>query len=152
MQSQNYFSRKWLEDKTSTSTGYVHCCDFEGQYQVRLADCYRTYFLNGSSRASKTFRNQLDSMITVLRRKSLKRQIRSGYNKDYILLQNTKYNNELNLEIYTCSGLTKYNKTLIHLHQLEDQSGESFFRKLDKVANELEKFKEHIILSTKKQI
>ena len=45
---------------------------------------------------------------------------------------------------------TGYEKTIIEIHQLNDQDEFGFYRKLDRISDELEKFKAHILYCVNK--
>ena len=145
---ENYCSRVWLEDEQSChSTGYVYCCDIEDVYEVRLADCFRAYFLKGTGR--KTFCKKLDSVIKVLNRESTCRTIESNILCKY-LIKFHKGACKMSVTISLKQKRTGYEKTIIEIHQLNDQDEFGFYRKLDRISDELEKFKEHILYCVNK--
>ena len=140
---KNYSSRAWLEDEQSyRSTGYICCCGLDGEYEVRLADCFRAYFLKGTGR--KTFCKKLDSVIKVLNRESTCRTIESNILCKY-LIKFHKGACKMSVTISLKQMRTGYEKTIIEIHQLNDQDEAGFYRKLDRISNELEKFKAHIL-------
>ncbi len=147
---KNYSSRVWLEDEQPyRSTGYIYCCEFKGEYEVRLADCYGTYSIKGNTRGRKTFCKRLDSVINVLNRGSSRKMIRSSIlYRHFIKFNKSTY--KPSVTVYTKQKQSGHEKCIIEIHQLDDQDEASFFRKLDRISNELEKFKEHILYSANK--
>ena len=147
---KNYSSRVWLEDEQSyRSTGYICCCGLGGGYEVRLADCFRSYFLKGTRRGSKTFCKKLDSVIKVLNRESTCRMIESNALYKYFI-RLRKQEDKLPVTVFSKQKRSGYEKIIIELHQLNDQDESGFFRKLDRVSDELEKFKAHILYCVNK--
>ena len=147
---KNYSSRVWLEDEQSyRSTGYICCCGLGGGYEVRLADCFRSYFLKGTRRGSKTFCKKLDSVIKVLNRESTCRMIESNALYKYFI-RLRKQEDKLTVTVFSKQKRSGYEKIIIELHQLNDQDESGFFRKLDRVSDELEKFKAHILYCVNK--
>lgn len=147
---ENYCSRAWLEDEQSyRSTGYIYCCEFKGGYEVRLADCYGAYSIKGTTRGRKTFCKSLDSIINVLNRKSSRKMIRSSIlYRHFIKFNKSAY--ESSVTVYTKQKQSGHEKTIIEIHQLNGQDEAGFYRKLDRISNELEKFKAHILYCVNK--
>ena len=147
---KNYSSRVWLEDEQSyRSTGYICCCGLGGEYEVRLADCFRSYFLKGTRRSGKTFCKKLDSVIRVLNRESTCRTIESNILYKY-LIKFHKSTCKMSVTISLKNKRTGCEKTIIEIHQIDDQDESGFFRKLDRISDELEKFKAHILYCVNK--
>lgn len=147
---KNYSSRAWLEDEQSyRSTGYICCYGLGGEYEVRLADCFRSYFLKGTRRGSKTFCKKLDSVIKVLNRESTCRMIESSVLYKYSI-RLRKQGDKLTVTVFSKQKRSGYEKIIIELHQLNDQDESGFYRKLDRISNELDKFKAHILYCVNK--
>lgn len=112
IEPNNYYSRAWLEDEQSSrSTGYIFCYEFEGKYEVRLADCFGTYSLKGSARGRKTFCKQLDSILEVLNRDTTRKKIGSSILYNYFI-KFCKSEDELSVTVSSVQKKSRHEKKL----------------------------------------
>jgi len=149
-----YSKREWLCTQ-SFSTGYIFCGCYkdkrnQARFIIRIADCQRSFILEGSKRAIKTFITDIESMVAVFSRRKKKatigrRSSSTGY--EVTLVDYPGYIKICEKHSKTLKKLVKTikPKEIVHIHREEnDEFGILWDSKLKTLESVLEDFKSFI--------